>query len=197
VVVEGSAVTALVVGGGAVAARKARALAEAGAPVRVVAVAVGEEVRTLATRLPVTLVEREYRAGDIADATLVVAATSSREVNARVAADAHRLRRLVNVVDSPAEGSFVTAAVHRAGDLVIAVSAGGVPGAAARIRDAIAERFDARYAAALASLLRLRRRAMDGGGAAAWRSEAQGLLGPDFCAAVESGAFAERVAAWP
>jgi precorrin-2 dehydrogenase / sirohydrochlorin ferrochelatase len=195
-VVEGRAVTALVVGGGAVAARKARALAEAGATVRVIAPTVSEELRALADGRPVSIEQREYAAGDIADATLVVAATDSRAVNARVAADAHELRRLVNVADAPHEGSFATAAVHRAGDLVIAVTAGGVPGAAARIRDAIAERFDGRYASALAALIRLRRRTLGAGGGPAWREQARTLLGPDFCAVVESGAFDERVAAW-
>jgi len=196
VVLEGSAVTALVVGGGAVATRKARALAEAGAAVRVVAPEMSAAMRALAASFPLALVERAYESGDVADATLVIAATSSRAVNARVAADAHRLRRLVNVADAPEEGSFVTAAVHRAGDLVISVSAGGVPGASARIRDAIALRFDARYASALAALAAVRRRALGAPGGAAWSEGAQALLGADFCAAVESGAFEERVAAW-
>ena len=196
VVLEGSAVTALVVGGGAVATRKARALAEAGAAVRVVAPEMSAAMRELAAGFPLALAEREYEPGDVADATLVIAATSSRAVNARVAADAHRLRRLVNVADAPEEGSFVTAAVHRAGDLVISVSAGGVPGAAARIRDAIALRFDARYASALAALGAVRRRALATPGGGAWSEGARALLGADFCAAVESGAFEERVAAW-
>lgn len=195
-VVEGSAVRALVVGGGPVAARKARTLAASGAGVRVVASSVGAELRDLAAALPIVLVERPYRRGDVGDATIVVAATSSREVNAAVAAEARALGRLVNVADAPAEGNFVTAAVHRAGDLVISVSAGGVPGAALRVRDAIAERFDDRYAAAVEALGRLRRRALDAGGAAAWRAEADALVGADFCAAVESGAFERRVAGW-
>lgn len=195
--VEGSAVTALVVGGGPVAARKARMLAASGAAVRVVATRVGAELRDAAAALPIALDERPYRRGDVGDATIVVAATSSREANAAVAAEARALGRLVNVADAPAEGNFVTAAVHRAGDLVISVSAGGVPGAAARIRDAIAGRFDGRYAAAVAALGRLRRRALDEDGAASWSAQAETLVGADFCAAVESGAFERRVAGWP
>jgi precorrin-2 dehydrogenase/sirohydrochlorin ferrochelatase len=195
-VVEGSAVSALVVGGGRVAARKARMLAASGAAVRVVATSVGRELREAAATLPIALDERPYRSGDVGDATIVVAATSSREANAAVAAEARALGRLVNVADAPAEGNFATAAVHRAGDLVISVTAGGVPGAAVRIRDAIAERFDSRYAAAVAALGRLRRRVLDERGAAAWGAEADALVGADFCAAVESGAFERRVAAW-
>ncbi len=38
--------------------------------------------------------------------------------------------KLVNVVDAPSTGTFLTPAVHRAGDLTIAVSAGRLPAAA-------------------------------------------------------------------
>ena len=81
---------------------------------------------------------------------MVVAATNVRAVNARVAADALACGRLINVADRPEDGNCVTVAAHHAGALVIAVSAGGVPPVASRIRDAVAERFDARYAEAAA-----------------------------------------------
>jgi precorrin-2 dehydrogenase / sirohydrochlorin ferrochelatase len=197
VMVDGAAITALVVGGGRVGARRALALADAGARVRVVAPVFADTLRDAATRSPtLTLAARAYASGDIGDATLVVAATSSREVNARVAADARAQGRLVNVVDAPGQGNFVAAATHRAGDLVVAISAGGVPTAAARIRDCVAARFDGRYAAAVAALGALRRQILRERGPAAWREVAEALTGPDFCAAVESGDFRERLAQW-
>jgi precorrin-2 dehydrogenase/sirohydrochlorin ferrochelatase len=197
VLLDGVRITALVVGGGAVAARKALALLEAGASVRVVAPTIAGTLGELAERFPgLTLVRREYAADDVGVATLVVAATGVRAVNAAVARDALALGRLVNVADAPDEGNFVTAATHRAGALVVAVSAGGVPTAAARVRDAIARRFDDRYAAALESLAALRRRTLREGGSAAWRRAADALVGEDFCAAVESGTFDQRVASW-
>lgn len=197
VMLDGAAIAALVVGGGRVGARRALALANAGARVRVVAPTFADALREAATRSPaLTLTARAYAAGDVADATLVVAATSSREVNARVAADARAQGRLVNVVDAPGQGNFVAAATHRAGDLVVAVSAGGVPTAAARVRDCLAARIDARYAAAVAALAALRRQTLRDRGSAAWREAADALTGPDFCAAVESGEFLARLAVW-
>ena len=197
VMVEGAAISALVVGGGRVGARRALALADAGARVRVVAPALSAALRAAAQHsASLTLAARPYVTGDIGDATVIVAATSSREVNARVAADARALGRLVNVADVPEDGNFVAAATHRVGDLVVAVSAGGVPGAAVRVRDCVAQRFDGRYADAVAELAALRRRTLGERGAAAWREAADALTGPDFCAAVESGEFRERLAVW-
>jgi siroheme synthase-like protein len=190
-------IAALVVGAGAVGTRKALALLESGASVRVVAPDIGAELRERsAYDDALSLVERAYESADVDDATLVVAATGSRAVNARIAHDALARRRLVNVADAPAEGNFVTAATHRAGELVIAVTAGGVPAAATRVRDSLAERFDQRYAEAVGALAALRREALRTGGAAAWRRAADALIGDDFCASVESGTFDERVAAW-
>jgi precorrin-2 dehydrogenase/sirohydrochlorin ferrochelatase len=179
-----------------VGARKVGALLESGATVRVVTTHVGPELRAQLGGKRLTVVERHYESGDIGDATLVVAATNSREVNARVAADARAGNRLVNVADVPTEGDWVTAATHRAGPLVISVSAGGVPSAAARIRDAAAERFDARYGAALSALAVLRGRLLASGDAEVWREADTALIGPDFCARVERGAFASEMAAW-
>jgi siroheme synthase-like protein len=191
---SGERIAALVVGGGPVAHRKVMALLESGATVRVVAPTITAPLREAAARAPalqLTLVERAYQSDDIADATIVIAATDSRTINARVAADGRSRARLVNVVDAPDEGNCVTVAAHRAGPLVVGVSAGGVPRAAARVRDAVAERFDERYAIALAAL---DRRA--GGDARAWSDAEHELVGPDFCATVESGAFADRVTRW-
>lgn len=197
VVLDGSAVEALIVGGGTVAARKARALLDAGARVRVVAAAPSEALRALADAFPgCTVREGRYEPADIAGATLVFAATDRAEVNAAVAADAARAHRLVNVADDPDAGTFVTVAAHHAGDLVVGVGAGGVPGGAARIRDAIAARFDARYATALCALAALRRRLLDAGDREGWRRAADALIDERFCARVEAGGYAEEVAAW-
>ena len=86
-------------------------------------------------------------------------------------------------------------ALHRSGDVTIAVSSGGVPGAAARIRDAIAERFDRRYERAVSELRGLRSRLI-AGGEDRWRTAAPQLLGDDFCDSVEDGSFSEKVKSW-
>ncbi|HEX9220603.1 MAG TPA: hypothetical protein VF858_08965, partial [Gemmatimonadaceae bacterium] len=102
---------------------------------------------------------------------------------------------LVNISDYPDEGNFHTMALHRSGDVTIAVSSGGVPGAAARIRDAIAERFDARYERAVSALRGLRSRLI-AGGEDRWRTAAPKLVGDDFCSSVEDGSFTERLDSW-
>jgi siroheme synthase-like protein len=196
ILVEGSALTVLVVGGGAVAVRKAAAFVAAGASVRVVAREPSAPMRALADGGGVVLTERAYARDDIGDAALVIAATDDRATNAEVADDARASSRLVNVADAPETGSFATMATHRAGGLVVGVTAGGVPGAAARVRDVIADRFDARYATALAGLAALRRSLLDRGASAEWRAIAAQAFDGDFCDAVESGALDARVAAW-
>jgi siroheme synthase-like protein len=196
ILVEGSALRALVVGGGAVAARKASTLCAAGATVRVVTLAAGVEMRVLADAGRVSLVARAYDASDIGDALLVVAATDDRATNAAVAADAREANRLVNVADAPDTGSFATMAAHRSGALVVGVSAGGVPGAAARIRDAIGERFDGRYARAIAALADLRRTLLDRREGEVWRALASDVIGERFCEVVERDALDARVSSW-
>ena len=136
------------IGGGRVGTRKALALFEAGAHVRVIAPQVSIELRDLsASNRRLTLERREYIGqDDLRDFELVFAATDSRELNASIAQDARQLHRLVNVASDGAEGSFTSMAVHREGRLTIGVSAGGVPVAAASIRNEIAKHFDGRYA---------------------------------------------------
>jgi len=194
---RGSALRALVVGGGRVAERKTRALLDSGAHVRVVAPHIQDTLRTLAGHCErLTLHEREYAPGDVAESLLVIAATDRREVNAQVAADALHTSRLVNVADAPDEGNCMTPAIHRAGDRVVAVTAGSVPAAAARVRDALASRLDGRYARAVALLAALRARLLGDGGREAWRRAAGELAGEDFCVRVENGTLERQVAEW-
>jgi siroheme synthase-like protein len=195
IALHGERLTVVVVGGGSVGARKARALVDAGAQVRVVSPQIAPEIEE-AERARRLIVTREaYRADQLEGAMLVVAATDSREVNAQIALDAHSRGMLVNITDFPDEGNFHTMALHRSGDVTIAVSAGGVPGAAARIRDAIAERFDARYERAISALRGLRSRLIAGGDER-WRDAAPKLLADDFCDSVEDGSFSRKVDSW-
>jgi precorrin-2 dehydrogenase/sirohydrochlorin ferrochelatase len=194
---HGEAIEALIVGGGAVAARKARALLASGAHVRVVAIEIGPDVRALAgVHERLHFEARPYASADVGSAQLVIAATSDRAVNRRVADDGHAAHRLVNVADDPARGNCRTTATHRAGDLVIGISAGGVPNAAARIRDSLAARFDDRYGHAVAALAMLRRRLVDAGDSDAWHRAADALIGDDFCSRVEKGSLESEAEQW-
>jgi len=197
IVLEGSAIVAIVVGGGPVAARKVRSLIDAGARVHVIAPVVVDEIEQLAaTRPELRITRASYSRDHLADATLVIAATDDPAVNAMVATDARATGRLVNVVNRPELGDFITPAVHRCGDLVIAVSAGGVPNAAARIRDSISRTFDGRYASAVQELATLRHDLIASGNRERWAKAAATLIGEDFSERVESGDFDASVSQW-
>lgn len=196
IALEGSRLSALVVGGGIVGTRKAAALAAAGSRVRVIAPVMAPELESLAGSCDrVTLVREKYESSMLGDERLVIVATDSAKVNAKVAADATARGALVNRADAPDESDFHTMAVHRCGDIVVGVVAGGVPAAAARIRDAIAKRVDGRYAAAIAALRKARFRAQ-ATKPEEWAGLQEKLIGPDFCEEVESGKFTEGTAGW-
>jgi precorrin-2 dehydrogenase / sirohydrochlorin ferrochelatase len=195
IALHGERITAVVVGGGRVGTRKALALADAGAAVRVISPSITPELAQAETEGLLRVERAEYSRDHIAMATIIVAATNSREVNAQVATDAHSLGKLVNISDFPDEGNFHTMALHRSGDVTIGVSAGGVPGAATRIRDAIAERFDGRYERAITALRGLRSRLISRGDEG-WGDAAATLLTDDFCSAVEDGSFSHRIESW-
>lgn len=196
IVLEAAGLRVLVVGGGGVAARKVATFVTAGALVRLIAPSVVETIRDLARSGRIEWQQRAYGATDIGDAQLVITATVAADVNAAVAADAIAAGRLVNVADASAAGSFTMMAAHRSGGLVVGVSAAGVPGAAARIRDAIARRFDDRYGRALDGLAAIRRSMVDRGARDEWRAIAGDLIDGEFCESVEQGTLDARAAAW-
>ena len=130
---------ALIVGGGAVALRKARNLAEGEFRMTIVAPDVIDGFATLPF---VTVHRRPFEPADI-DAVppwaIVFACTSNREVNSRVG-DLARARNIpVVVTDRQGESTFFTPATMRDGDLAIAISTGGAsPGLAKFIREKVA-----------------------------------------------------------
>jgi precorrin-2 dehydrogenase / sirohydrochlorin ferrochelatase len=197
IVLDGAGISALVVGGGRVAERKIRSLLDAGARIHVVAPLVTAKIESLATQSDALRVTRStYSRNHIKGVTLVIAATDDPEVNATIASEARAAGLLVNVADRPELGDFITPAVHRSGEVVLAVSAGGVPNAAARIRDSIGRVVDGRYAAAVQELAALRRALIASGNRERWAEAAAALVGEDFCERVESGNFGAEIAEW-
>lgn len=197
IMLDGASIDALVIGGGAVAERKARALVEAGARVRVVAPAVSPALESLGTNGgPVKITRAEFDVSHLEGATLVFAATNDASANALIAREAKARGIAVNVADVPEGGTFVTPAVHRAGDVVVAVTAGGVPAVAARIRDAVGASLGEDYARAVAQLATLRRALIDRGDRERWREASAAIVADDFNEAVASGAITARIDAW-
>ncbi|CAD5109447.1 siroheme synthase CysG [Zestomonas carbonaria] len=111
----------LVVGGGEVALRKARLLADAGASLRVVAPDVLDELRGLAAEVA----QRGYDTVDLDGVVLAIAATDDEALNARVSRDAQARGVPVNVVDSPALCTVIFPAIVDRSPLLVAVSSGG------------------------------------------------------------------------
>jgi siroheme synthase-like protein len=195
--IEGASIMALVVGGGAVATRKVKALLDAGARVHIVAPSIDPELGMLSQGDELLRVTTEsYDARHLAAATLVIAATDDVALNASIARDARQLGKLVNVADAPELGNCVTPAVYRNGDIVVSVGTGRVPNAAARIRDAITARLDDRYPDVVRGLAGLRRDLLDGGQRDRWHDAARALIGEDFCEQVESGSLQLRIGEW-
>jgi uroporphyrin-III C-methyltransferase/precorrin-2 dehydrogenase/sirohydrochlorin ferrochelatase len=129
----------LVVGAGRVAARRARAMVDAGAEVLVVATEVGSEVAQMRDEGLLEIEVRPYNLADLDGIWLVHACTDQPGVNAMIAADADADRVFcVRADDREASAAWVPA-VHRHGDVVVAVNAGGAPARARALRDQIAE----------------------------------------------------------
>jgi siroheme synthase-like protein len=123
----------VLVGGGSVASAKLTQLLAAGADVRVVAPAVLEAIE----QTGVTVEKREFRASDLDDAWLVVAAATP-EVNRAVAQAAEPLRIFVNAVDDPANATaFLSGVVQRDGVTLAISTRGEAPGLTALLREAI------------------------------------------------------------
>jgi len=115
----------LVVGGGEIALRKARLLADAGAALRVVAPEVDGQLAALAREGGGEVLVRGYQAPDLVGCRLVIAATDDAGLNAQVSADAQALNLPVNVVDAPALCTVIFPAIVDRSPLVVAVSSGG------------------------------------------------------------------------
>ena len=125
----------LVVGGGKIGESKIRSLLTAGARVRVVAPSVTRAVSRWAGAGILEWSAQEFQPNDLAAAFLVIAATSSVEVNDFVYREARRRNVLCNVVDDPDRCDFYYPSVVRRGDLQIAISTGGSsPALAQRLR---------------------------------------------------------------
>jgi precorrin-2 dehydrogenase/sirohydrochlorin ferrochelatase len=144
----------VVVGGGAVAVRKARKLLQAGAEVVVVSPEILPELEDMGVEVHV----RPYEDGDLEGADLAFAATDRREVNAAVAREARARGIRINVADRPTEGDFAVPSRLLRGGLQVAVSTGGAsPTLARRIRNELEDVFGPEWAGVVEELEEVRR----------------------------------------
>lgn len=115
----------LVVGGGEVALRKARLLADAGARLRVVAPVIRDELKAMVEAGGGEWLLRGYQPEDINGVTLIIAASDDEPLNAQISAQAQALGIPVNVVDAPALCSVIFPAIVDRSPLIVAITSGG------------------------------------------------------------------------
>ena len=115
----------LVVGGGEVAVRKARLLADAGARLRVVAPHIRTELSDMVEAGGGELLLRGYEAQDLEGVALIIAATDDEPLNAQISTQAQALGIPVNVVDAPALCSVIFPAIVDRSPLIVAITSGG------------------------------------------------------------------------
>lgn len=153
----------VVAGGGTVAERKVLGLLEGGADdIVVVAPLATAKICELAEAACIVLHRREYKDNDALGAFLVIAATGDRLANERIAVSAEREGALVNVADLGEAGDFMTPAVVRRGELVIALTTGGAsPALSALLKRRIAGQYGPEYEAFIERLQQLRKQVLN------------------------------------
>ncbi|MEO8773796.1 MAG: bifunctional precorrin-2 dehydrogenase/sirohydrochlorin ferrochelatase [Gelidibacter sp.] len=127
----------LIVGGGNVALEKLTFLLKSSpnANVEMVAPFFRDEVRDLAQRFSIRLLQMSYNHSFLNDKDLVIAATDNLEVNKQIYKDAKQRNLLVNVADTPDFCDFYLGGIVTKGNVKIAISTNGrSPTTAKRLR---------------------------------------------------------------
>ncbi len=152
----------VVVGGGAVAVRKAHSLLAAKARLVVVAEKVNDVLTGLCTDSGAELIRSKYSKDYLAGAVLVIAATNDLRLNRRIYKDCQELEILCNVVDQPELCDFFVPAVVKRGDLQVAIGTeGDCPAYAGHIRKKLEQIFTEKHGEFLAELETLRQRIIE------------------------------------
>lgn len=149
----------LVVGAGEVGSRKIASLLDMGAGhVTIIDTRPAEgPMADIAARENVEYSNREFREDDLDGKWLVIACTSSEEVNWRISNLCNERGILCNIVDQPEKCNFIVPAVVRQGDLTLAISTGGrSPALAKHIRRELQDTFGSEYGRLLMLMGRLR-----------------------------------------
>jgi len=148
---------AVVIGGGAVAVRKAETLLAAGARLVVVSKHIDDTLTALCTGSNAELIKSKYSKDYLAGAVLAIAATGNRQLNKQIYKDCQEREILCNVVDEPELCDFFVPAVVKRGDLQIAIGTEGhCPAYAGHIRKKLEQIFTDKHGEFLAELETLR-----------------------------------------
>jgi precorrin-2 dehydrogenase/sirohydrochlorin ferrochelatase len=145
--------TVVVVGAGVIAEGKIPGLLAAEATVRVVAPEASQQIAAWAREGKLQWRKREFAAGDLDGASLVIAATAASGVNQSVFRESETRGIFCNAVDDIDNCHFYYGAVVRRGDLQLAISTNGKsPALAQRIRKELEQTYGEEYAVWLEKL---------------------------------------------
>ena len=150
----------LVVGGGAVAARRIRQLQKAGGKVTVVAPELCAEVAAMLDGNTISHVAGNFAEQHLQGMALVIAATDSETINRQVSEFACARNLPVNVVDNPKLCTFIMPSVIDRDPVQIAISTGGASPVLARLLRARLETMIPASFGRLAELMRKSREAV-------------------------------------
>ena len=189
----------VVVGAGAVAARKVEGLLACGAHGLVVAPVVGAEVQALADAGALEVHRRPYRTSDLDGAWLAVTATDDPAVNRTVFEDGQARLLWVNAADDPASCSFTLPSVVRQGPVMVTVATGGhSPALATWLKAHIQAELGPEYAVLAGLLSEVREQVRDSGGSTE-RLDWLSVIEPGMLEMIRRGDIPlakERLQAW-
>jgi siroheme synthase-like protein len=131
----------LIVGGGAVCARKAETMMKYGARVTIVSPEITDEIEEWERAGMLSVTRAPYSEAVLEGRSIVIASTDDKCVNGRIARDCRRRRIPVNVVDVTHLCEFIVPAIVEQGSVQIAVSTGGKSPALARTLKEDLQRF--------------------------------------------------------
>jgi precorrin-2 dehydrogenase/sirohydrochlorin ferrochelatase len=140
----------LVVGGGSVASRKVERLHEREADITVIAPEISEEIKKLADKKALKIVEREYKTGDEKGSFAVFCAVSAEEENSRMEKKLYercvKKNILINIADKPDFCTFTLPALVSRGEFDIAIfTSGHSPRLARKIREDLEKVYGEEY----------------------------------------------------
>jgi siroheme synthase-like protein len=118
-------ISAIIIGGGDVAARKIELLLKTTTNITIMSATLSLSVERLINSHKLTWLSHNYESGHLAAFNLVIAATDNAEVNQSVAHEASTLNLLTNVVDQPNLCTYITPAIIDRDPMLIAMSSSG------------------------------------------------------------------------
>ncbi len=152
----------LIVGGGEKALQKLRLLAKSTARIRMVADTFDAGILELAREPAATLIRRGFVPADLEGVSMVFAAADDAAVNSQVALAAKGQGIPLNVVDGPAESTFIMPAIVDRDPVVVAIGTeGSAPVLAREIKARIEAWLPANFGRVAEGAMALRRRVQE------------------------------------